>query len=281
MTDVETVDEAAERFNFTGSIGVALLVAAALGWTARTGSTQLLIAVAAVQALVAPAVVFGLGLVGRKGLLVLAAMAAAASDVVVSVWPHGRLGAQLAIFGLAVPLMFVHQLLRGAARHRIVDSLGGVVLVLLSVVSLPALLQLRHEFVVHRTGGQVVFGVVLCGLGALVVGYLVDMIAAVPRFDPAVPRGLFAVLAAAIFGGVAGHLTLRHTAQFVGGRAAFAGAAVAALSALLAVGVAFVEAEAPLAEDGFARRVRPVLGVLVPFCLLAPAAFLLCLAIRS
>lgn len=281
MTDVETVDEADERFNFTGSIGVALLVGAALSWTARTGSTQLLIAVAVVQALVAPALVFGLGLVGRRGALTLAAMAAVAADVVVSVWPHGRLGTELVVFGLAVPVMFIHQLTRGAARHRIVESLSAVVLVVLCVVALPALLQLRHEFVVRRTGGQVVFGVVLCALGALVVGYLVDMIVAAPRFDAEVPRGLLAVLSSAVYGGVAGYLSLRHASAFVGGRAVFAGASIAALAALLAVATAFVEAEAPLAEDGFARRVRPVLGVLVPLCLLAPAAFLLCLAIRS
>ena len=45
----------------------------------------------------------------------IAGLAAAASDVAVSVWPHGRLGTLLPVFGLAVPAMFVHQLARGAA----------------------------------------------------------------------------------------------------------------------------------------------------------------------
>jgi hypothetical protein len=281
MADVETVDEADQRFNFTGSIGVALIVGAALAWTARTGSTQLLIAVAALQAMVGFALVFGLGLVGRRGALTIAALAAAGSDVAVSVWPHGRLGTQLIVFGLAVPAMFVHQLTRGAARQRIVESLGAVVLVVLTVVSLPALAQLRHEFAVPSVGGKVVFGVVLCAAGGLVVGYLMDMVLAAPRFDEDVPRGLLGVLASLSFGALAGHLTLRHSTDFAAGRGAFVGAALAAVTALLAVAVAFLESEAPFAVDGFARRVRPVLGVLVPLCLLAPVAFLLCLAIRT
>ena len=40
--------------------------------------------------------------------------------------PHGRFGALLAVAGLAVPLMFVHQLSRGAARVRVVESLSGI-----------------------------------------------------------------------------------------------------------------------------------------------------------
>jgi len=283
MNDVETsadAVEADERFNFVGSIAVALLVGAGLCWAAKTGSLQLLIAIAAVQALVGFALVLGLRLPGTRGALLIAAGAAAAADVVVSVWPHGRLGAQVAVLGLAVPAMFIHQLGRGASRHRIVESLGSVVLVVFTVVSLPALLQLRHEFLVPKTGGNVVFGVVLAAAGGLVAGYLMDMVVSVPRFDRDVPRGLLGLVATIGFGAFAGHLALRTSADFAAGRGAFAGAAVAGLAGLFAIAVAFIEVEVPLAEEGFARRVRPVLGVLVPLCLLAPIAFVLCLAIR-
>jgi hypothetical protein len=281
MSDVDTVDETDVRFNFAAGAAVAFIVGAILFWTARSGSTELLIAVAAVQALVGFALVIGLDLVGRRGALFIATLAAAGSDVVVSVWPHGRLGTQLVVFGLAVPAMFVHQLSRGAARHRVVESLGGVVLVVLAVVSLPALLQLRHEFALPSTGGHVVSGVVLVCSGGLVVGYLIDMIVTVPRFDADIPRGLLAVLGTASFGALAGHLSLRHSAEFAAGRGAFAGAAIGTITGLVAVAVAFLEAETPEAEDGLARQVRPLLGALVPLCLLAPVAFLLCLAIRS
>ncbi|WP_338184883.1 hypothetical protein [Jatrophihabitans sp.] len=282
MTEAEAERiDAEERFNFNGSIGVALLVAAVLGWTTRTGALPLLIGIAAVQALLGFAWVFGLAVPGRRGALILAALASAAADVTVSVWPHSQLGTLLAVFGLAMPTLFVHQLSRGAVRVRVIESLGGVALLVLTEVSLPALLQLRHEFVSARVGDDVSFGVVIIGFGALVVGFLVDMIVAAPRFDVEVPRGLLALLASTGFGGSAGYLTLRHSAEFIGGRGAFAGAALGAVVGLFGVAVAFIEHEVPLAEGGFARRVRPVLAVLIPFCLLAPVAFLLCLAIRA
>ena len=269
------------RYNYTGSAAVAIALGFLLALSARAGASALLVAVAVTQLLLALAWVYGLQLPGRRGALVIATMASAAADVVVSVWPHGRLGALIAVFGLAMPALFVHQLVRGAVRARVLASLGGAAALVLAEVCLPALIQLRHEFVVSKIGGQVVFGVVLAAFGALVVGFLVDMVITVPRFDADVPRGVLALLGSAGFGGSAGYLTLRHSADFVGGRGAFDGAALGALVALFAVGVAFAESEVPLAEEGFARRIRPLLGVVVPVAFLSPVAFLLCLAIRS
>lgn len=269
------------RFNYTGSAAIAIVVGLPLALAARAGATPFLVGIAAVQVLLALAWVYGLDLPGRRGALVIAAMASAAGDVVVSVWPHGRLGALLAVFGLATATLFVHQLSRGAVRLRVLASLSGTATLVLAEVSLPALVQLRHEFVASSIGGQVVFGVVLCAFGALVVGFLVDMVVTVPRFDEDIPRGLLALVGSTGFGVSAGYLTLRHSADFLGGRGAFAGAAIGALVGLLAVGIAFAESEVPLAEEGFARRVRPVIGVLVPVAFLSPVAFLLCLAIRS
>ena len=81
-------------------------------------------------------------------------------------------------------------------------------------------------------------------------------------------------------GAALGHLTLRDSTSFGGGRAAFVGGAVGVLTALLAIAVAYVEFVTPLAEAGFARRAA-LLGVLVPLALVAPVGFLLCLAIRA
>ena len=106
----------------------------------------------------------------------------------------------------------------------------------------------------------------------LVVGFLIDMVITAPRFDADVPRGLLALVGSAGFGGSAGYLTLRNSAEFVGGRGAFAGAALGALVGLLAVGIAFAESEVPLAEEGFARRIRPLLGVLLPVAFMSPVA---------
>jgi hypothetical protein len=272
------VDEV--ELNHLGSLAVTVLAGGLLIGAARTSAVALLAAVAVVQGVLTLAWVFGTGLPGRKGAVVIAALAAAGADVTVSRWPSGRLGTLLVVLALAVPAMFVHQLMRGAARARIIESLGGIALVVVAVVALPALVQLRHEFNGPTLGGRVVAGVVAAAAGALVVGYLVDSVVAAPRFDPTVSRGLLAVVASAGLGGSIGHLMLRSDAEFLGGRGAFAGAALGALIAFLAVGVAFIERSAPMPRAGFARRVRPLLSSLMPLSLLAPVAFVLCLAIR-
>lgn len=277
-------------FNHTGSLAVAVLVGLALGITARIGATALLVAIAAVQAVLALAWVYGTGLRGRRGALVIAGLAAAGADVCVSLWPHSRLGPPLVVFALAVPVLFVHQLLRGAARTKVVESLGAIALLVLAEAALPALLQLRHEFArvsgSGGTAGTVVSGVVTVASGALVIGYLVDLLVPAPRFDPAVPRGLFAVLASTGLGGSLGYVVLQshRLVELQGGRGAFLGASLGALVSLLAVGAAFVEHAVARPPAGQPRaavpRLRPLLGVLVPVAVLAPVAFLLTLAIR-
>jgi hypothetical protein len=272
------VDEV--ELNHLGSLAVTVLAGALLIGAARTSAVALLVAIAVVQAVLAVAWVLGTSVPGRKGALVIAALAAAGADVTVSVWPAGRLGTLVPVFALAIPAMFVHQLMRGAARVRVVESLGGVALIVVAMAALPALLQLRHEFAGPTLGGRVVGGVVAAAAGALVVGYLVDLMLAAPRFDPSVSRGLLAVVASTGLGGSIGHLMLRSDAEFLNGRGAFTGAALGALVAFFAVGVAFIERSSPLPTASFARRTRPILSALMPLSLLAPVAFVLCLAIR-
>jgi hypothetical protein len=281
-TDSEpSTDADGVEYNFAGSAAVAALVGVALAWPAHTGAVHLLVAVAVMQALFAFAWVQGMRIPGRKGALVIAGLTAAAADVAVSVWPHGRLGTLLAVLGLAMPVLFVHQLLRGVARVRILESLSGLALLVVAEVSLPALLQLRHEFTSGNSGADITFGVIVVASGALLVGYFLDLTFAAPRFDAEVPRGLLAVIGSAAVGAALGQLTLRGTSAFVGGRAVFIGAAIGALVALFGVATAFIEHAAPLAESGFARRSRPVIGVLLPLSVLAPIVFLLCLAVRA
>lgn len=267
---------APHRIEFAASIVAALVVGTLLAVAARTGALELLVAVAAGQALLAYGYVFGLAVPGWFGALAIAGMAGAAADALVWLWPHGRLGALLAVFGLAVPVLFVHQLWRGAARFRIGESLGAIAVLVLAEVGLAALVQIRHEF-----DADVALAVIVIATGALVVGHLVDLVVAAPRFDRDVPRGLLAALGSAVAGAVVGQLTLADGATFGDGRGPFAGACIGALAALFSVGIAFLAYSVPLAEAGFARRVRPLLGVLLPLCLVAPVAFLVCSAIRA
>lgn len=259
---------------------VALVAGAGLCLAARNGALALLVVLAIVQAVFALAWIYGTSMPGPRGALVVAALAGAGADVAVSMFPHGRLGALLIVVGLAVPVMFAHQLIRGAARVQLVASLSASAVVVLGEAALPSLLQLRHEFTDPGVAGKVVSAAVAAIAAALVVGCFVDLVAPTPRFDAAVPRGLLAVVASAGVGAALGYLLLRSVLGFGGGAGAFLGAALGALAGLLAIATAFVQYTTPNAE-GVRGRVRPVLAAVLPICLLAPVAYLLCLAVRS
>lgn len=285
----------------TGAFAVALVCGAGLAITARAGALALLVAVAAGQTLLILTWVLATRMPGRRGAFVIAALAAAAADVVVSVWPHGQLGALVAVLGLSLPAMIIHQLVRGAARARVTESLGMSALLVTMVVALPAVLQLRHEMP-RPLAGQATSGVAAAVAGAVAIGLLVDLIAPMPRFDPHVRRGLLGVVAAAGLGCSLGYLMLQSDVHhaFANGRGAFLGAALGALAALLGVGASFAAStvdvseggvsesgasengasESGASENGAARRLRPLLAVVVPLCLMMPVAFLLTLAIR-
>jgi hypothetical protein len=267
------------ELSLVGTLAAAIVLGGGLTLAAHVSATALLAGVAATQAVLAFSWVFGTMLPGRRGALLIAVGTAAASDAVTSVWPHGRLGTLLPVLGLAVPAMFAHQLLRGAARVQVVSSLAGTALLVLAETGLAALLQLRHEFG-STAGGKVAAAAIAAGAGALVVGCLIDMLLPAPRFDPAVPRGLLGLVGSAGVGCSLGYLLLRHEAQFGVGRGAFTGAALGALAGLLAVACGYVVHTTPEPPTEFGRRVRPLIAAALPLAVIAPVAFLLCLAIR-
>jgi hypothetical protein len=269
------------QLNPSGTLAVVVLDAALLATTARIGAGAMLVGIAVTQAVFALSWVFGTTLPGRRGALVLAALAAAGADVAVSVRPHAGLGALLPIIGLAVPAMFVHQLVRGAARVRLLESVGLIGVLITAIVAVSALQQLWHEFGDPATSGRVVSAAVLAIGAALAAGLFIDLLVPVPHFDAAVGRGLSAVLGAAGAGAAVGYLALRSVGAFGGGRSLFVGGALGALAALLAVATAFVEYSTPYPSPGFARRVRPALGALVPMAFASPVALVICLAVRA
>ncbi len=280
---IEAVDEddlEEVELSLVTTLAVALVVGGGLVLAARASATALLVGVAVIQALFAVSWVLGTVMPGRRGAFVIAVLAAAGANVSVSVWPHDRLGTLLPVLGLAVPAMFIHQLARGAARIHVVSSLGAVALLVLAETALPALLQLRHEFGTAE-GGTVTSAAVAALAGALVVGCLVDLLLPAPRFDPAVSRGLLGLIASTGMGGSLGYLILQDQSDFGGGRSTFAGAALGALAGLLAIATAFVLHTTPQPPTSTGRRLRPMVSALLPIAVLAPAAFLLCLAIRS
>jgi hypothetical protein len=260
---------------------VATVATATLAIAAQASAVDVLVVIAVLQGLLALAWMLGLARPGRIGGIVIAAMAAAAADTTLSVWPQDHLGPLLPVFAVALPVLFIHQLWRGAARKRVIESLGAIAVLLIGELGLPALVQLWHEFDGGQVSTDVVSAIVVSGGAGLVLAALIDLGVAAPRFDPAVRRGLLAVVAAAVLGGLLGYLILRQSAEFSGGRGAFVGASVAALVALFAVAVSFAEQDANRSATGPLPALRPVVGALLPLCLVAPIALLICLAIRA
>lgn len=255
---------------------VAALVAIGLAIVSKVGVTPLLIGVAAVQGLLVISWVLGTGLPGRIGGLVIGGLAAAGADVMVSKWPHGQLGTLLAVLGLAIPAMFIHQLTRGVVRTRVVESLSDIALMVVAVVGCAALMQLRHE----TLGALMTSGFVLSAGAALVAGHVTDRIFPhVARFDPDVPRGFLAVCAGAMGGAVACFFRLHNSFEFDHKRSLWVGGALGALVSLFAVGAAFVEHSLPAGRRPLAVA-RPVASTLISFGLLVPIGYLLCLSIR-
>ena len=178
---------------------------------------------------------FGTAVPGRRGGLVLAVLAAGGADAAIMHWPDSGYSPVLGVLGLAVPLLFVHQLSRGVVRTRVLESLADITVLLVALVALAGLMVLRRQ-----GNGDILTPAVLGAITAgLVAAHFTDAVYPAPRFDPAVDRGLPAVVVGVLVGALVGLLSLRRVIDFAGGRGAFVGAAIAAVACLLSIGAAF------------------------------------------
>jgi hypothetical protein len=145
--------------------------------------------------------------------------------------------------------------------------------------------QLRHEF----DGAKLATAATVTVCAAVLVAHIGDRLWSHPRFDPAVSRGLFGVVAGTIVGGACGLLLLKGVDGFGGARAVWVGPVMAAVAALLSVGAGFVvhglpetHPADPTTDAGPYHEgdpsLLPVVSVLLPLALSAPAAYLLCIA---
>ena len=254
---------------------VAVVVAGGLAVAANAGSGQLVVGVAIVQGILIVAWVFGTNLPGRVGALIIAALAAVASDAVMTAWPHSQLGPLIGVLGLAVPAMFIHQLTRGVARSRVVESLSAVAVVVVATVALSALIQLRHE-----TDARVTSAAIAAAGAALAAGLVTDAVLPALRFEPEVPRGLGGVIASLVVGGIVGFVRLSGTVEFSTGRAILLGAALGVIAGLVGVGSSYVTHTLRTSPTG-ARAFRAVLEAVLPLAVVAPVAYVLVLAIQA
>jgi hypothetical protein len=254
---------------------VAVVVAGGLAVAANAGPGQLVLGVAIVQGILIVAWVFGTNLPGRVGALIIAALAAVASDAVMTAWPHSQLGPLIGVLGLAVPAMFIHQLTRGVARSRVVESLSAVAVVVVATVALSALIQLRHE-----TDARVTSAAIAAAGAALAAGLVTDAVLPALRFEPEVPRGLGGVIASLVVGGIVGFVRLSGTVEFSTGRAILLGAALGVIAGLVGVGSSYVTHTLRTSPAG-ARAFRAVLEAVLPLAVVAPVAYVLVLAIQA
>ena len=115
----------------------------------------------------------------------------------------------------------------------------------------------------------------------MAAGYLLDLIVPVPRIDPEVARGVPALVLSLGVGGLLGYLLMRNEDGFADGRSVFVGLVLGAVTALVAVAAAFAVADSPRPKAVAGKALQPVLAGVFPYAVLAPVAFLLCVALRS
>jgi len=280
--DSSVTPEQQPRAAVTGALQIQLAMVSALAGGVLAagsflGSVALLVAVAAVQVLLILSWLFGASVPGRMGGLVLAVLAAAAADAAIMRWPDSGYSPVLGVLGMAVPLLFAHQLSRGVVRTRVLESLADISLLLVAVVALAGLIVLRRQ-----SNGDILTPAVLGAITAgLVAAHFTDAVLPGPRFDPQVDRGLPAVIVGVLAGGLTGMLSLHRVMDLAGGRGAFVGASAAAVACLLSIGAAFSGVHTSLAPAGTAgpagraARLRPVAAVLMTVALSTPAAYVL------
>jgi hypothetical protein len=262
------------------------------------GPVGLLVAIAVVQAVLVPSAVLGTGLPGRIGAILLGVLAAAGADITMTHWHTSGYSPVLGVLGVAIPVMFFHQLTRGVVRTRVVESLAGITVLLIAVTAITGLIVLRQQ----GNGRTVTLALIGAITAGLVAAHFADAVLPAPRFDPGIDRGLPAVLAGLIVGGGAGLLGLRNIVDFAGGRAVFVGAAVAAVACLLSIGATFAESRTSIAvaadddADEAAEtgdplpvrevsprlaRLRPAAAAGLTLALTVPAAYVLTNALTS
>lgn len=225
---------------------LSVVLAGVLAVGASVGPVLTLVGVAVVQAVLVPCWVLGNGIPGRIGAITLGLLAAAGADAAVMHWHESGYSPVLGVLGVAIPLMFAHQLTRGVVRTRVVESLAGIAVLVVAAVSAAGLVVLRYE-----ADGRTIALAVSLALGvALLVAHLTDAVLPSPRFDPSMDRGLPAVVLGVVAGGVAGYLVSRNLIDFAGGRSAFVGAAIGAVACLLSIGASFADPAAARLRSG-------------------------------
>jgi hypothetical protein len=199
-------------------------------------------------------------------------VAAAAADLA-AVLPNDASLAPLGYVTVgAFVLGVVGQLLRGAAREGVTESLGATLCAVVGSVAFASLLVLNR----HQLGTQSIVACLASAAVALVVSRLSDIVLTTPRTSPEVPRGAIGVVLGAMAGTAAAALAGTQLVGLHPTRTALAGL-VTAMSAIMAdLAVSYAEVGRELDGDPSSLWVaRHMQGPLGGFALAAPAAYVL------
>jgi hypothetical protein len=217
------------------------------------------------------------GIQGFAGSLAVGAAAAVAADLVLVLPEDPELGDLLVVLGMGFLVAVLQQMLR-RPREELVASLAGSVFLLTAVGALAALLLLGRTAEGHD---RALVALLAVGV-ALLVGHLVDLVLPRPYLATGVPRGLLGLLLSVAAGALVAYL-----GRNVGGTAGAVpalvlGAALAGVTAMVALAASYVVVEATAAGDDGASSdpsLSPwavsVVQAVLPFAACAPVALAL------
>ncbi|TFV62952.1 UNVERIFIED_ORG: hypothetical protein E4P37_15795 [Bacillus sp. AZ43] len=219
------------------------------------------------------------GIQGFAGSLAVGAAAAVAADLVLVLPARPELGDLLVVLGVGFLAAVVQQMFR-RPRENLVASLAGAVLLLVSVGALAALLLLGRTPEGH---GRTLVALLAVGV-ALVVGHLVDLVVPRPYLATGVPRGLLG-LVVAVLAGAAVAVVGRDVGGSAGALPALVlGAALAGVTAMVALVASYVVVEAtatgeeraiPRPEPSLSPWALSVVQAVLPLAACAPVALAL------
>jgi hypothetical protein len=190
------------------------------------------------------------GIQGFAGSLAVGAAAAVAADLVLVLPVRPELGDLLVVLGVGFLVAVLQQMFR-RPREDLVASLSGSVLLLTAVGSLATLLLLGRTPEGHD---RTLVALLAVGV-ALLVGHLVDLVLPRPYLATGVPRGLLGLVLSVVAGAVVAFL-----GRDIGGTAGAVpalvlGAALAGVTAMVALVASYIVVEATADDaDGAARH---------------------------
>jgi hypothetical protein len=215
------------------------------------------------------------GIQGFAGSLAVGAAAAVAADLVLVLPERPDLGDLLVVLGMGFLVAVLQQMFR-RPREDLVASLAGSVLLLVAVAALATLLLLGRTAEGHD---RALVALLAVGV-ALLVGHLVDLVLPRPYLATGVPRGLLGLVLSVVAGALVAWL-----GRDVGGTAGTVpalvlGAALAGVTAMVALAASYVVVEAtaddaPSADPSLSPWALSVVQAVLPFAACAPVALAL------